>query len=91
MVLEQQLQAYAQRDIKVVAFSAASNVTGILTPVQQVARLAHQYGGLAIFDYAASGPYVNIDMAGSGHDDHLDAIFYRPISLLVGRAVPAYW
>ena len=84
MVLEQQLQAYAQRDIKVVAFSAASNVTGILTPVQQVARLAHQYGGLAIFDYAASGPYVKIDMAGRGHDDHLDAIFLSPHKFVGG-------
>lgn len=84
MVLEQKLQAYAQRDIKVVAFSAASNVTGILTPVQQVAMLAHQYGGLAIFDYAASGPYVKINMAGSGDDDHLDAIFLSPHKFVGG-------
>ena len=84
MVLEQELLAYAERKIKVVAFSAASNVTGILTPVHQVARLAHQYGGLAIFDYAASGPYVAITMAGSGHDDHLDAIFLSPHKFVGG-------
>ncbi|MBT2773157.1 aminotransferase class V-fold PLP-dependent enzyme [Halomonas sp. ISL-60] len=83
-VLEQKLLAYAQRKVKVVAFSAASNVTGILTPVHQVAKLAHQYGGLAIFDYAASGPYVAINMAGSGHDDHLDAIFLSPHKFVGG-------
>lgn len=84
MVLEQQLSAYAERKIKVVAFSAASNVTGTLTPVHQVAKLAHQYGGLAIFDYAASGPYVAINMAGSGHDDYLDAIFLSPHKFVGG-------
>lgn len=84
MVLEQKLLAYAERKLKVVAFSAASNVTGILTPVHQVAKLAHQYGGLAIFDYAASGPYVAINMAGSGDDDYLDAIFLSPHKFVGG-------
>lgn len=83
-VLEQGLLDHAEREVKVVAFSAASNVTGILTPVHQVARLAHQYGGLAIFDYAASGPYVAINMAGSGEDDYLDAIFLSPHKFVGG-------
>jgi len=84
MVLEQALLAHVEREVKVVAFSAASNVTGILTPVHQVARLAHQYGGLAIFDYAASGPYVAINMVGSGADDYLDAIFLSPHKFVGG-------
>ncbi|MBR9926262.1 MAG: aminotransferase class V-fold PLP-dependent enzyme [Gammaproteobacteria bacterium] len=83
-ILEQQLQAHAERDVKVVAFSAASNVTGILSPVAQIAKLAHQYGGLAVFDYAASGPYVAINMAGSGQGDHLDAVFLSPHKFVGG-------
>ena len=44
------------------SFSAASNVTGILTDVDDIAILMHKYGGLAFFDYAAAAPYVRIDM-----------------------------
>ncbi len=36
-------------------FSAASNVTGILTDVDAVAACLHKYGGLAFFDYATAG------------------------------------
>jgi selenocysteine lyase/cysteine desulfurase len=43
-------------------FSAASNVTGRLTDVAAVARVMHAAGGVALFDYAAAGPYVQIQM-----------------------------
>jgi len=45
-----------------VAFSAASNVTGILTDTVAVAELCHKYGALSFWDYATAGPYLNIDM-----------------------------
>ena len=45
-----------------VAFSAASNVTGILTDTVAVAELCHKYGALSFWDYASAGPYLNIDM-----------------------------
>ena len=45
-----------------VAFSAASNVTGILTDTVAVAELCHKYGALSFWDYATGGPYLNIDM-----------------------------
>ncbi len=83
-ILKQQLQVNAERDIKVVAFSAASNVTGVKAPVAEIAQLAHRYGGIALFDYAASGPYVAINVAGSGQNDHLDAVFLSPHKFVGG-------
>jgi selenocysteine lyase/cysteine desulfurase len=60
--LATKLAAYADRPLKLGAFSAASNVTGILTDVRAVCRTLHAGGALAILDYAAAGPYVPIDM-----------------------------
>ncbi|MBZ5486858.1 aminotransferase class V-fold PLP-dependent enzyme [Halomonas aquamarina] len=79
-----QLDAYAERDIKIVAFSAASNVTGIKTDVTALAQLVHQHGGIVLVDYAASGPYVGINMAGTGSGDHLDGIFLSPHKFVGG-------
>lgn len=45
-----------------VAFSAASNVTGIQTDTVAVAELCHKYGALSFWDYASAGPYLKIDM-----------------------------
>ena len=74
------------------SFSAASNVTGRISPVHEIAALLHRYGAIACFDYAASSPYVKIDMCppplpGSqdpGEDRSLDAIFLSPHKLLGG-------
>jgi len=70
------------------SFSAASNVTGMCSPVQEIARLLHRHGALACFDYAACAPYVTIDMnppAGAdGGDPSCDAIFISPHKFLGG-------
>ena len=34
----------------------------MITPVHEIACLLHRHGALACFDFAASGPYVQIDM-----------------------------
>ncbi len=82
--------------LKIGSFSAASNVTGMLTPVNEIARILHRHGALACFDYAASAPYVKIDMnppAGDtpgghtpleGGDPSLDAVFISPHKFLGG-------
>ncbi len=46
----------------VVALSAASNVTGILTDVARVTRLVKGAGGMMVWDYAGGAPYLPIDM-----------------------------
>jgi selenocysteine lyase/cysteine desulfurase len=70
------------------SFSAASNVTGRISRVGEIAALLHAHGALACFDYAASAPYVPIDMnppAGpDGADRSLDAVFLSPHKFLGG-------
>jgi selenocysteine lyase/cysteine desulfurase len=76
--------AYAGRR-KIGSFSAASNVTGLKTPVHEIARLLHRHGGLALFDYAAAAPYVPIDMNPAGDPEGaLDAVFLSPHKFLGG-------
>ena len=74
--------------LRIGSFSAASNVTGMRTPVHEIARILHRHDALACFDYAASAPYVEIDMnppAGDeGGDPSLDAIFISPHKFLGG-------
>ncbi len=65
------------------SFSAASNVTGVRTPVHEIASLLHRHDAAACFDYAASGPYEGIDM-NPGGDGWLDAIFVSPHKFLGG-------
>jgi len=74
--------AYNDR-LKIGSFSAASNVSGLKTPVYDVARIMHRHGGLACFDFAACAPYVRIDM---NHDEesYFDAIFLSPHKFLGG-------
>ena len=75
---------YANR-LKIGSFSAASNVTGLKSHTREIARLLHKYDALAFFDYAASAPYVEIDM--HPQDDpqgYYDAVFLSPHKFLGG-------
>jgi len=78
--------AYQDR-LRIGSFSAASNVTGMRSPIAEIAGLLHRYGALALFDFAASAPYVRIDMnppcEGDG-DASLDAVFISPHKFLGG-------
>nr|ACS49607.1 NifS-like protein [Oryza minuta] len=69
------------------SFSACSNVTGVLTDTRAVARLLHQHGAFACFDFAASGPYVEIDMR-PGEMDGYDAVFLSPHKFVGGPGTP---
>jgi selenocysteine lyase/cysteine desulfurase len=80
--LKEQLTAYAHRPLRIGAFSAASNVTGILTDVTAVSALLHEHGARAVWDYAAAGPYVPIGM----HDK--DAVFLSPHKFAGGPQTP---
>jgi len=77
-----------QGRLRIGSFSAASNVTGMRSPVQEIARLLHRHDAYACFDYAASAPYVEIDMnpprdADRG-DATIDAVFLSPHKFLGG-------
>ena len=62
--LREQLIRFAGRPLRIGSFSAASNVTGILTDTSAVARLLHAHGALSFWDFAAAGPYVPVRVAG---------------------------
>jgi selenocysteine lyase/cysteine desulfurase len=74
--------------MRIGSFSAASNVTGMRSPVREIARLLHAHGAWACFDYAASAPYVEIDMnppvGPEGGDPSIDAVFISPHKFLGG-------
>jgi selenocysteine lyase/cysteine desulfurase len=82
--LRRKLEKYKDRKFKIGSFSACSNVTGIKTPYHQLAKIMHEYGGLAFVDFAASAPYVDIDMHPEDPDEKLDAIFFSPHKFLGG-------
>ncbi len=88
--LRRQLARFAGRPLRIGSFSAASNVTGILTDTSAVAALLHAHGALSFWDYAAAGPYVPIRVARSapGVDDHKDAIFLSPHKFPGGPQTP---
>ncbi len=83
--LQQQLNDYADRPLLIGSFSAASNVTGIISDVSEVTRILKSHGALAFWDYAAASPYVGIDMNG---DAPLDAIFVSPHKFIGGPGTP---
>ncbi|MBL0169697.1 MAG: aminotransferase class V-fold PLP-dependent enzyme [Gemmatimonadaceae bacterium] len=83
--LEAQLHTYRDRAVKIGAFSACSNVTGVFTPYYEMARLMRRAGGISIIDFAASAPYVTIDMHPAGDPEAaLDAVLFSPHKFLGG-------
>ncbi|MBN2279807.1 MAG: aminotransferase class V-fold PLP-dependent enzyme [Candidatus Marinimicrobia bacterium] len=68
---------------KIGSFSAASNVSGIKTPVYEVAEILHENDAIACFDFAACAPYVEIDM-NKDPRSYFDAIFLSPHKFLGG-------
>ena len=82
--LVQALEDAKDADLVIGAFSAASNVTGIKTEVDQVTRLLKQHGALAIWDYGCAAPYMDMNMRADS-DAAKDAIFFHPINFQVDR------
>ena len=69
--------------LKIGSFSAASNITGLKSPVYEISRILHKYGCMVCFDFAASAPYVKIDM-NSDPDTYFDAVFISPHKFVGG-------
>jgi len=87
--LEEKLREHKDRPWKIGTFSAASNVTGILNPCHELARVLHRHGAWAFFDVAAAAPYVDIDMHPANDPDaHFDATFFSVHKFLGGPRTP---
>ncbi|MFH1468921.1 MAG: aminotransferase class V-fold PLP-dependent enzyme [Pseudomonadota bacterium] len=80
---------YKGRELKIGTFSAASNVTGIVSDVDALARVMHEHGGCACFDYAAAAPYVDLDLhPGDDPARRRDAIFVSMHKFVGGPQTP---
>src|SRR6266540_2567260 len=80
--LDAEQARYADRPLKIGSFSAASNVTGIVTDTRAIADLLHRYDALSFWDYAAAAPYVEVSMTGK------DALFISPHKFVGGPGTP---
>ena len=83
-ILRKELRKYEDRRFKIGSFTACSNVTGISTPYYELAKIMHEHGGICLVDFAASAPYVDIDMHPEDPMKKLDAIFFSPHKFLGG-------
>jgi selenocysteine lyase/cysteine desulfurase len=68
--------------LKIGSFSAASNVTGLITDVDAVGAVLERHDALSCWDYASAGPYLPIDMDGK------DAVFLSPHKFAGGPGTP---
>ncbi|MFW2612381.1 aminotransferase class V-fold PLP-dependent enzyme [Aliarcobacter butzleri] len=75
--LKEILEKNKNREI-IASFCIASNVTGIITPYEDISKILRAYNAIICFDAAASSPYMNIPC-------HLfDAMFMSSHKLLGG-------
>ncbi len=86
--LEAQLDRY-EGYLKIGSFSAASNVTGMRCDLKELGKLLHSKQALFFVDYAASGPYADINMERDGIDALYLAVHKNlggsNLGLLIGR------
>jgi len=89
-ILRSRLEEYADRPLRIGSFSAASNVTGIVSDTVAISALLHEHGALSFWDFAAAAPYIDIAM--DTRDQHplawKDAIFLSPHKFIGGPSTP---
>ncbi len=69
------LDKFAGR-IKLVAISGASNVTGYLNPIHEIAARAHEIGAKIFVDAAQLAPHRAIDMGSPDDPSHIDYLAF---------------
>jgi selenocysteine lyase/cysteine desulfurase len=82
-----ELERHADRPVKIGSFTAASNVTGIVTDTERIAEVLHAHGALSFWDFAAAAPYVDIDVRPSP-TAYKDAVFLSPHKFIGGPGTP---
>jgi len=89
--LDAELVRHRDRPLRIGSFSAASNVTGIVTDTHAISDLLHRHGALSFWDFAAAAPYVEIEMDGRSHTHpraYKDAVFISPHKFVGGPGTP---
>lgn len=86
-VLEEKLKKYQGQKPMIGSFSAASNVTGIISPVNEIHALLKKYNALSFWDYAGAAPYIQIDVNPENIPGK-DAVFISTHKLIGGPGTP---
>ncbi len=89
--LKEELVRHRDRPVKIGSFSAASNVTGIISDWRAISVLLHEQGALSFWDFAAAAPYMEIEMGTASHgpsEPYLDAVFISPHKFIGGPGTP---
>jgi len=73
--LAEKLEKYKGR-VKLVAVTAASNVTGYVNPVHRIAEWAHKYGAKILVDGSQYIPHAPLDMKPFNSSKHIDFLVF---------------
>jgi selenocysteine lyase/cysteine desulfurase len=84
-ILKHKLLEYQDRPLKIGSFSAASNVTGVISDTGHVTHILKSHNALSFWDYAAAAPYTKINM-NTAHP--FDAVFISPHKFIGGPGTP---
>ena len=61
-ILPENLKKVMNDAVKLVAFTAVSNVLGYITPVKELSKIVHEYGAVVSVDGAQAVPHLKIDV-----------------------------
>jgi selenocysteine lyase/cysteine desulfurase len=87
--LERELIKYQRYPNIIASFIATSNVTGVHQPTHLISQLIHKYGGLSFWDFAASSPYLPINVHyNDQYGQYYDAIFISTHKFFGGPGAP---
>jgi len=73
--LEEKLERYKGK-IDLVTITGASNVTGFINPIHQLARIVHRAGAKIVVDAAQLAPHRQIDLKPDDDPEHLDFLIF---------------
>ncbi|MEO7019190.1 MAG: aminotransferase class V-fold PLP-dependent enzyme, partial [Ktedonobacteraceae bacterium] len=73
--LERRLIAHSGK-VRLVTVSAASNVSGVISDIRQVARLAHTHGALVAADVAQLSPHRRVVMGALNDPERVDIVAF---------------
>lgn len=73
--LEDKLIKY-KGSVKLVTVSGASNVTGFLNPIHEIAKIAHKYNSKILVDGAQLVPHVSLNMEPIDSPQHIDFLVF---------------
>ena len=73
--LKAKLEEYGDR-VRLVTVTGASNVSGYVNPVHEIARIVHEHGAEIMVDAAQLAPHRKIDMRNQNDPQHIDYLAF---------------